>query len=136
MRELRRSSAFVAAGDSDPWEAPWRRRFRGLGGLAVALLVVYGGASLCTLMARPPFQVAVEKACELGGWDAGQVHLEQGHYLYRFIDSVVRAELVVDTGEGRRRVHIRLRNAPFSGWSVLSLGGGPLDRGVRLSSRE
>ncbi len=136
MRDLLRSSTVVVATDSGPWDAPWRRRLRGAVGIALALLVVYGGASLFTLMARPPFQVAVEKACEVGGWHADQVHFAHGHYLYRFVDSVVRAELMVDTEEGRRTIHIRLRNAPFSGWSVLSLGGGPLDPGVRLSSNE
>ncbi len=136
MKDLWRSSAFATPSDSDRWEGPWRRRFRGLAGIAATLLVVYGGASLFTLMARPPFQVAVEKACELGGWPAEQVHLEQGHYLYRFVDSIVRAQLRVDTDEGRRTVRIRLRNAPLSGWSVLSLGGGPVDRGMRLSSNE
>ncbi len=134
MKDFRRLSAFAAA-DSEPWATPWRR-LRGLAGIAAALLVVYGGASLFTLLARPPFQVAIEKACELGGWHADQVHLEQGRYLYRFVDSVVRAKLQVDTEEGRRTVHIRLRNAPLSGWRVLSLGGGPLDRGLQLSSNE
>ena len=88
------------------------------------------------LFRSPPFQVAVEKACQVGGWHADQVHLDQGHYVYRFVDSIVRARLRVDTDEGRRTVLIRLHNSPFSGWTVLSLGGGPLDPGVRLSSND
>lgn len=136
MNHLWSSAAFVPAADSEPWQAPWRRHLRGVAGIALALLVAYGGASLFTLMARPPLQVAIEQACKVGGWHTDQVHLEHGHYFYRFVDSIVRARLRVDTEEGRRTVLIRLRNAPFSGWTVLSLGGGPLDPGVRLSSND
>ncbi|MFP3940552.1 MAG: hypothetical protein ACOC7L_02375 [Acidobacteriota bacterium] len=103
-------------------------------GVAATLLVAYGSLSLFTLTARSPLDVAVEQACALGGWEEGQVHLNDGEYDYRFFFSDVRAELLVDTPEGRRAVEIRLRNDPISGWTVRSLTGDPVDPGVRLTS--
>lgn len=103
-------------------------------GVAATLLVAYGSLSLFTLTARSPFEVAVEEACALGGWQEDQVHLDQGDYAYRFFFSEVRATLQVDTPDGRRPVEIRLHNDPLSGWSVRSLTGDPVDPGVRLTS--
>lgn len=134
MKGLLRSAALVVVTDEARWEAPGPRRSRRLLGLVFTALALYGGASLFTLLQRSPFEVAVEQASALGGWDAAQVHFEGGHYGYRFLYSVVWADLLVDTPEGRRPVRIRLRNAPLSGWTVESLAGRPVDPGVRLTS--
>lgn len=124
-------SSSVLSRSRAPGGAGWPGRVLAV---AATLLVVYGGLSLFTLTARSPLEVAVEQACALGGWEADQVHLSQGDYHYRFFFSEVRAELLVDTPEGRRPVEIRLRNDPISGWSVRSLTGEPVDPGVRLTS--
>lgn len=110
------------------------RRTRRLVAYVLVALALYGTVSLFTMLQRSPFAVAVERACALGGWEPAQVHFDDGQYAYRFLYSVARAELLVDTPEGRRPVVIRLRNDPFSGWTVRSLTGEPVDPGVRLSS--
>lgn len=133
MKELLKSSALVVEADAARWEEPGARRLRRLVGIALVVLAFYGSASLFTLLARSPFQVAVDQACELGGWKADQVHFSEGHYAYRFLYSVVSATLLVDTQEGRRPVTIRLQNDPLRGWTVRSLAGAPVDPGVRLT---
>ena len=128
-------SGFLRSGvlsrSDGPGAAGWAGRAVGV---AATLLVAYGSLSLFTLTARSPLDVAVEQACALGGWETDQVHLDHGEYDYRFFFSEVRAELLVDTPEGRRPVEIRLRNDPISGWTVRSLTGDPVDPGVRLTS--
>lgn len=110
------------------------RRTRRFVGVVLAGLALYGTASVFTLYQRAPFEVAVDRACDLAGWDSAQVHVASGDLRYRFLYSVASVELLVDTPEGRRPVLIRLRNDPFSGWQVESLAGRPVDPGVRLSS--
>lgn len=110
------------------------RQTRRLLGYVLVVLGLYGTVSLFTMLQRSPFQVAVDRACALGGWEPAQVHFDGGHYAYRFLYSVTRAELLVDTPEGRRPVVIRLRNDPFSGWQVLSLAGDRVDPSVHLTS--
>lgn len=134
MKDLLSSPAIVVTVDSERWHAPGPRRVYRALSTALVVLALYGSASLFTLLRRPPFQVAVDRACALGGWDADQVQLAQGHYGYRFLYSVAWADLLVDTPEGRRPVRIRLRNDPFSGWRVESLNGRRVDPGVRLTS--
>lgn len=134
MKELLRSSALVIEADSARWESSGTRRVRRMVGIALAVLALYGSASLFTLLARSPFQVAVDQACALGGWESDQVHFSEGDYDYRFLYSVASATLLVDTPEGRRPVTIRLRNDPITGWTVRSLAGSPVDPGVRLTS--
>jgi len=132
MMDLLRSPAVAV--DSARWHASGPRRVRRAISTSLCILALYGSASLFSLLTRSPFQVAVERARTLGGWDADQVHFEQGHYGYRFLYSVAWADLEVDTPEGRRPVRIRMRNDPFSGWRVQSLNGQPVDPGVRLTS--
>lgn len=132
--DLLRSPAVAVTGDSARWHAPGLSRVRRAISISLCVLALYGSASLFTLLTRSPFQVAVERACALGGWEAAQVQFDRGHYGYRFLYSVAWADLLVDTPEGRRPVRIRLRNDPFSGWKVQSLNGQPVDPGVRLTS--
>lgn len=132
MQDLLRSPAVAV--DAARWQAPGARRLRRLVTLALAVLALYGSASLFTLLTRSPFDVAVERACALGGWEGDQVHFERGEYGYRFLYSVAWAELQVDTPKGRRPVIIRMRNDPITGWTVRSLSGRSVDPGVRLTS--
>lgn len=46
------------------------RRTRRLIAFVLAALALYGTVSLFTMLQRSPFQVAVDRACALGGWEA------------------------------------------------------------------
>lgn len=130
---LRPSGIFIEV-DAARWNAPGARRARRATAIVLVGLALYGSVTLVSMLHRSPFQVAVERACALGGWSPEQVHFSQGHYAYRYLYSVVTAELLVDTPEGRRPVSIRLRNDPFTGWTVEALAGARVDPGVRLTS--
>ena len=134
MRNLLRSPVIAVGAGGPGGDRSWARRLRSAAGLAVVLLVAYGGVSLFGLFRHNPFIVAVEAARTLGGWDEDQVHFERGHYGYRLFYSDVWAELWVDSAEGRRPVRIELRTSPFGGWRVRSLEGRAVDPGVRLTS--
>lgn len=134
MRNFLRSPVIAVEIGGPGWDRSWARRFRSAAGLAVVLLVAYGGVSLFGLFRHNPFIVAVEAARTLGGWDEDQVHFARGHYGYRLFYSDVWAELSVDSAEGRRPVRIELRTSPFGGWRVKSLEGRAVDPGVRLTS--
>lgn len=101
--------------------------------VGLTLAVGYGVVSLFSLFHTNPFQVSVDKAVELGGWEADAVHFDEGRYDYRYLFSTVRARLLVDGPDGRRPVTIDLRNDPFSGWTVRSFQGRAVDPGVRVS---
>lgn len=115
-------------------ESPWVRRLRRAVAVVLTLLVGYGVVSLFSLFRYNPFEVSVNRAVELGGWEPDCVHFDQGRYDYRYLYSTVSAELLVDGPEGRRPVRIELRNDPFSGWTVRSFQGRAVDAGVRVSS--
>ena len=134
MKNLLRSSILFVDRDGPHQEAGRAGRLRRAAAVALTLLVGYGVASRFSLFYQNPFRVSVDKAVELGGWEADCVHFHQGHYGYRYLFSEVEAELLVDGPEGRRPVRIELRNDPFTGWSVRSFQGRPVEAAVRLTS--
>lgn len=114
--------------------SPWAGRLRRAVAVGLTLAVGYGVVSLFSLFRQNPFQVSVDRAVELGGWEPDRVHFDQGRYDYRYLYSDARADLLVDGPEGRRPVRIELRNDPFTGWTVRSFQGRPVEAGIRVTS--
>lgn len=134
MKNLLRSPVIAVDPDGQRREPERAGRLRRVAAVALTLLVGYGVASLFSLFRHNPFQVSVDRAVELGGWEADSVHFDRGRYDYRYLFSEVEAELLVDGPEGRRPVRIELRNDPFSGWTVRSFQGRPVEAAVQLTS--
>jgi hypothetical protein len=82
------------------------------------ILMAWVAMAIAGLHRESPFRVAIGAATTLGAWTPEQVRLDRGSYRFRFLYSVVEAQLEVTTENGVVPARIEMRHVPLFGWSV------------------